>query len=61
MTADELRAALAALGFTQRGFAAYTGSNERTVRRWVAGDLDIAHWVPVVIRLLERERAGAGG
>jgi hypothetical protein len=35
-------------------FAAYTGVNERTVRRWLAGDLDIPNWVPVLLRLQER-------
>jgi transcriptional regulator with XRE-family HTH domain len=61
MTADELREALAALGYSQRGFADFTGSNERTVRRWACGEQDIPPWVPVVIRLLQRERAGVPG
>ena len=35
-------------------FANYTGANERTVRRWCSGDLDIPPWVPVLLRLHER-------
>jgi DNA-binding transcriptional regulator YiaG len=50
VTPDEFRAALAALGFSQRGFAAYTGSNERSVRRWALGEQDIPPWVPVLLR-----------
>jgi len=61
MTADEFREAIAALGQSQRGFAAYTGSNERTVRRWALGEQDIPPWVPVLIRLLEQQRAGVPG
>jgi DNA-binding transcriptional regulator YiaG len=57
MTADEFRGVLAALGMSQRGFAAYTGANERTVRRWALGEQDIPPWVPVLIRLLERVAA----
>jgi transcriptional regulator with XRE-family HTH domain len=50
--AAEFRAGLAALGMTQRGFAAFTGSNERTVRRWASGEQDIPPWVPVMLRLM---------
>ena len=50
MTPEEFRAALAALGFSQRGFAAHTGSNERSVRRWALGEQDIPRWVPVLLR-----------
>ncbi len=50
---------LAALGYMQRGFAAFTGSNERTVRRWALGEQDIPSWAPVLPRLVE-ERATSG-
>jgi hypothetical protein len=50
VTPDEFRTELAALGFSQRGFAAFTGSNERTVRRWALGEQDIPPWVTVISR-----------
>lgn len=54
MTAAELRSALARVGHSQRGFAAYTGVNERTVRRWIDGEQDVPKWVGVMLLLLER-------
>ncbi len=59
MTAGEFRAALAAVGYTQRGFAAFTGSNERTVRRWALGEQDIPPWVPVMLALMVPNRSVA--
>ena len=58
MTDREFRDALAAHGFTQRGFAAFVEANERTVRRWAAGEQDIPGWVPVIIRLLGQTTEG---
>ena len=52
MTHAQLRAALASLALTQRGFAAFCGSNERTVRRWCDKTQDIPPWVPVILRLM---------
>lgn len=54
MTASEFQAALRGLGFTLRGFAAYTGSNERSVRRWADGEQDVPRWTPVLLGLLTR-------
>jgi hypothetical protein len=34
LTPTDLRAALAARGITQQGFARITGRNPRTIRRW---------------------------
>ena len=59
MTAAEFRAALEAVGYSQRGFAAYTGSNERTVRRWALGEKDIPPWVPVLLALMQPKAAAA--
>jgi DNA-binding transcriptional regulator YiaG len=59
MTSNEFRAALEAVGYSQRGFATYTGSNERTVRRWALGEQDIPPWVPVMLELMERQTASA--
>ena len=52
MTSTEFRAALARLGYSQRAFAGYVGTNERTVRRWCEGTQDIPGWVPVMIGLM---------
>jgi hypothetical protein len=52
MTPGDFGASLAILGYTQRGFANYTGANERTVRRWIAGELDIPGWVPRMLQLM---------
>jgi DNA-binding transcriptional regulator YiaG len=54
MTNQEFRADLKALGYSLRGFAAYVGANERTVRRWALGEQDIPAWVPVMLGLLQR-------
>lgn len=54
MTPTAFRQAIAALGYTQRGFASYVGSNERTVRRWTEGAQDIPAWVPVMLGLMAR-------
>jgi DNA-binding transcriptional regulator YiaG len=54
MTTTEFRAALATLGYSLRGFAAYVGANERTVRRWALGEQDIPAWVPVLLGLMQR-------
>lgn len=58
MTAAEFNRRIAALGYSQRGFAAYVQANERTVRRWALGEQDIPPWVGVMLALLE-ERADA--
>jgi DNA-binding transcriptional regulator YiaG len=52
MTPTEFCAALARAGYSQRGFATHVGTNERTVRRWVSGDLDIPPWVPIILGLM---------
>lgn len=53
MTAPEFCRRISALGYSQRGFAAYVGANERTVRRWALGEQDIPPWVSVILGLLE--------
>lgn len=47
MTSEELKAKLAASGVSQRGAARMLEINERTMRRYIAGDLKI----PVVVEL----------
>ena len=54
LTAAEFRNRIAALGYTQRGFAAYLGANERTIRRWAEDSHAIPPWVSVILNLMER-------
>ena len=60
MTASDLGQRLAALGYSQRGFAAFIQANERTVRRWALGEQDIPPWVGVMLDLMERNAALQG-
>ena len=55
MIATEFRLRIAALGYSQRGFASYVGANERTVRRWIEGEQDIPQWVSVMLDLMEKK------
>jgi len=55
MKPAELRAALAALGLSQVGFARTVRVDPRTVRRWVAGDAVIPGPVVVLIELLQAQ------
>lgn len=41
MTSDEYRTAYAALGLTQAGVARLLGVDERTSRRWAAGEREV--------------------
>ena len=45
MTSEAFRAALHDIGYGVREFAAFTGANPRTVRRWIDGEQDISPWV----------------
>ena len=54
MTPTDFCRRIAALGYSQRGFAAYVGANERTVRRWALGEQDIPPWVDTMLDLMER-------
>ena len=49
---DGLRAAIGATTNSARAFAAMIGSDERTVRRWLAGDRNIPGPVLTLCRLL---------
>ena len=57
VTAPDFRHRITALGYTQRGFAAYVGANERTVRRWAEGEQDIPQWVGVMLDLMEASQS----
>ena len=58
MTPDEFRAALLALSYNQRRFAARVGVDERTVQRWASGETRIPARVALVLEL-EAERAAS--
>lgn len=51
---DRLRAALNALHWSQRDFAAVVGRDERTVRRWASGEYSIP---PALLAWLEAASA----
>lgn len=54
MTPARFLECLAALHWSQRGFAAFVGYDDRLVRRWVAGSRpipeDMADWLEDVVR-----------
>lgn len=54
MTADELRAALVAAGISQCGAARELGINERTMRRYIAGDDPIPKAIGHAVRWITR-------
>lgn len=53
--ADELRAAIRLSGLSARAFAAFVEVDERTVRRWLAGDRDVPGPVLVICRAILRD------
>ena len=53
MTPFELREALAAISMHQTVFARALAVDERTVRRWVAGERPIPPFVPRLLTLFE--------
>jgi DNA-binding transcriptional regulator YiaG len=53
MTKDELRTELARLALSQVGLARLLHVDERTVRRWVAGQSDIPRSVELLLPLLK--------
>lgn len=52
MTPQAFRAALSALGLTPTTFAAVSGANQKSARRWALSDDPIPRWVPVMLQLL---------
>lgn len=59
MTPRQFQTKIEALGYSQRSFARFICQDERTIRRWIAGDRKIPTWIPVVLKLLEK--LGAAG
>jgi len=56
MTVSEFNAALDTLGLTQVSFSRLLDYNDRTVRMWVAGKLNIPRVVAVLLRLMLARR-----
>jgi DNA-binding transcriptional regulator YiaG len=53
MTAAQLRAILDRLGLSQVGAARFLDVDDRTVRRWIAGDIAVPRPVEMLLRLLD--------
>jgi len=49
MTATQLRTALRKAGMTQVDFAKMIGVNDRTVRRWISGELPVPTYVALIL------------
>jgi DNA-binding transcriptional regulator YiaG len=52
---DALRDAIAASGLSARSFAALLEVDERTVRRWLAGEREVPGPVAVIARAIVRD------
>lgn len=52
MTPQEYRATIAALGLTQVGAARFLGVNDRTSRRWIAGERAVDEPIARFLRYL---------
>jgi DNA-binding transcriptional regulator YiaG len=52
MTHEQFRSAIEELGLSQVAVARLLGVNDRTARRWAAGDLDIPQPVEIVLSLM---------
>jgi DNA-binding transcriptional regulator YiaG len=52
MTPKQYAAAIERLGLSQRGAAAFLGVDERTSRKWIAGDNRVPESVAMLLRLM---------
>jgi transcriptional regulator with XRE-family HTH domain len=59
MTGAEFKAAVTALGLTQRAFAARFDILPGTVSRWVQEHRAVPAWVPAVLEMLAEEQSSA--
>lgn len=57
MANAELAGAIAASGLSARSFAAFLEVDERTVRRWIAGEREVPGPVRVICRAIIRDPA----
>lgn len=60
MTPAQYAAAIAKLGLSQRGAAAFLGVDERQSRRWIAGDARIPESAAKLLRLMVRLKLTPG-
>jgi DNA-binding transcriptional regulator YiaG len=59
MTPDAFRSELSRLGLTQAGAAAFLDVDERTVRRWAAGDKPVPKTVELLLAKLTPEEVSS--
>lgn len=52
MEADDLQAGLDTIGMPPKSFCRIFGSNEKTMSRWLRGEMEIPMWVPVTVAVL---------
>jgi len=52
MTPEEIKAALASLNLTQQQGARLFRHNERTIRRWIAGDVGVPQGIAILLQML---------
>lgn len=57
MHRDQFRSALRGLDMDAFAFARLTGTGPRTIQRWLSGEKDIPHWVPLLIAVLGLPKA----
>lgn len=50
MTPDELKKAMDRANLTVGELAQMTGRHERTVYRWLAGDIPVPKWISLVLK-----------
>jgi DNA-binding transcriptional regulator YiaG len=55
ITSDELRAMLKAAGMSQTKLAACLEVNDRTVRRWASGDIELRGMAAIAVRAVLAE------
>lgn len=58
MTPKQYAEAIQRLGLSQRGAARFLGVDERTSRKWIAGDARIPESVALLLRLMVRLNLG---
>lgn len=60
MTRDDIRRLLAECGLSQRGAARLLGINERTMRRYVLGELRVPKAIELALLGMRQPKPGGG-